>query len=638
MSSWFITSPNMPKIPFIAIDRVSVRLRTDGRFGEEDFTQAPQIYSEKYPHRILIPARPSESSAESAMWWTPKQDNFERISRSSYTNLGRLRSSRLDMIDAITWNLRKRVFAMIARDPGKDWTVLEALVAHMRYGVMRLQHNPYTFQELVMDVAQTQRLYHDARSLCDYVQQDWSKKLNSLGPVAIPTRDDVMGAWSKDPTIVQQLHHAGIPVYFVRPLDAMGIDISASHPTAPCARANNIITEDWGLPARYSGLPGTASHAAVSSLNKYGDLEKYFYELDGRGDLQAVGERGDIHRTPALLPNVKTRSRKAKPIATGHSREVATTSLTVRDKWNELVGDFIPITIPHWSKAFKEVNKNDRAGIVAPKHFTGYRFPDPGMLVFSEVRREKNLFNWLLIRDASIRRLMHDIASDDGIPRGYSNELWRMILGVEFSDADKTAASTLTITAVPNSRNSAHADRRRAAIAIFGQPPDSHNQTEVQWRGHTVSWGSFFKHDPLLVQEVLWDVHQYSFQFDLIAQDRYLCPTLWSINARIRESLISEVVGCDSCFIVREKPTQSYGLGSGDDKERMQSYRSLDELMKPWPPTGGPAYSINDHLEYRDGVARRFCQAFSKAFGRPPILPKLVPVRNHLHCALAYKR
>ncbi|KAF7968768.1 hypothetical protein HWV62_29368 [Athelia sp. TMB] len=400
--------------------------------------------------------------------------------------------------------------------------------------------------------------------------------------------------------------------------------------------ADCIITEDWGLPARYSGTPGEESHAAASSLNKYGDLEKYFYELDGRGDLHPVGERGEIQGTPAAFHKVKSRSRKAKN--TDRSPEVAQALSTVRNKWHELVGDFIPLTIPHWSKAFKAINKDDRAVLVAPKHFTGYRFPDPGMLVFSEVRREKNLFNWLLIRDASVRRLMHDIASEDGVPRGYSNELWRMILGVEFSEADRTAASSSDVAKLPNSRNSAHADRRRAAIAIFGQPPDSHNHTEVQWRGHAVPWGSFFKHDPLLVQEVLWDVHQYSFQFDLIALDRYLCPTQWKTDAHIRECLISEVVGCDSCFIVRENPIRSYGLGSDDDKERMQSYRSLDELMKPWPPTGGPAYSIIDQLEYRDGVARRFCQAFSKAFGRPPILPKLVPLRNHLHCTLPYKR
>lgn len=315
-------------------------------------------------------------------------------------------------------------------------------------------------------------------------------------------------------------------------------------------------------------------------------------------------------------------------------------SSTVRDKWVEITGDYIPVTIPHWSKALRTVDRKEHSPNVAPKHCTGYRFPDPGMLVFSSARKERNLFNWLLIRDATIHRLMHDILSPPGIPRGFSNELWRMILGVEFTEIDKMAAARRDLSSdkLPSSRSSSHSERRAAAIAIFGKPPDGHNQQEVIWRGHTVAWNTFFKHDTLLVQEILWDVHQYSFQYDLIALDHYLCPGIWARDPISRQRLLAAAVGCDSCFTVIDEPGRSFGMASKNEAERAAAYQSLDEVMKSWPRTSGQQYTSDNIFLYRDAVARRYCQAFVKAFGRPPVLPKQVPERGNMRGALPYKR
>ena len=325
---------------------------------------------------------------------------------------------------------------------------------------------------------------------------------------------------------------------------------------------------------------------------------------------------------------------------TGASETSIPATRHTRDKWVEIAGDFVPETVPHWTSALGAIDRAERMSTVAPKHYTGYRFPDPGMLVFSEGRRERNLFNWLLIRDASVHRLMHNVTSEHGIPRGFSNELWRMILGAEFTDEDKMAAAskTMSMKNLPNARTSAHSDRRRAAIAIFGQPPDAHNHQEVVWRGHKVPWGTFFQHDPRLVQEVLWDVHQHSFQFDVVAIDQYLCPSLWKTGSTMRQKLISTALGCENCFIVGDVPHQDLGIASSDDERCMAAYHALSELMRPWPPTSGPPYTTDTPSAYKAAVARRFCQAFCKAFGRPPILPKLIPQGNSILSVFPYKR
>ena len=76
----------------------------------------------------------------------------------------------------------------------------------------------------------------------------------------------------------------------------------------------------------------------------------------------------------------------------------------------------MPPTVPHWNEALLAVDRADRQDNIAPKDYTGYRFPDPGMLIFSTLRREKNVFNWLLVRDATIRRVMIDVESPVVIP------------------------------------------------------------------------------------------------------------------------------------------------------------------------------------------------------------------------------
>ena len=312
---WIMTSPNTPWIPFFLADRASVRLRTDGRFGDEDFTLAPQIYCREYAHRILVRKFPGEDCVESVMWWTPQSDNFEQIPGSCYRELGRLRSNKLKTIDAMTWNLRNRVYALISRNPLAEFGSLESLVANMRFGVMRLKHSPYTFRELVLDVAQTQRLYLDALALCDYLEDDWEKRSQSLGPVPNCARPEFMGAWTADASVVQQLQRAGVPVYFVQLKSSVGHLTAEEHKQCFPKRDAHIVTADWDLPVLYSGLPGAHVHKAMSKLNDYGDLKKFFFDIDGIGTVRPVGYRGS--EIKHIEHKAKGRSRKNKNKSTG---------------------------------------------------------------------------------------------------------------------------------------------------------------------------------------------------------------------------------------------------------------------------------------------------------------------------------
>ncbi|KAF7967769.1 hypothetical protein HWV62_33177 [Athelia sp. TMB] len=334
-----------------------------------------------------------------------------------------------------------------------------------------------------MDVAQTQCLYLDALAMCDYVEDKWANILQSVGPVCEKPKSEYMGSWSTDPAVVQKLHHTGVPVYFVRSRPAVPPSSYDRVLQSTWRRDDRVITSDLGLPERYSGVPGRNQHLSASQINQYGDLDGYFFKLEDDNNVNAAGTRGKMSKPVVVSTSRRSRNRKR------HAQGAALTPPPpIRDKWVEICGDFMPDTIPFWSAAMLAVDRTDRQADVAPKEYTGYRFPDPGMLVFSTTRREKNLFNWLIVRDATIRRVMHDVESPVGVPRGFSNELWRMIIGVEFTDRDKHGANGRDIAPdnMPNPRSSSHSERRQAAIAIFGQPPDGHNLTTVRWRNYDV--------------------------------------------------------------------------------------------------------------------------------------------------------
>lgn len=58
------------------------------------------------------------------------------------------------------------------------------------------------------------------------------------------------------------------------------------------------------------------------------------------------------------------------------------------------------------------------------------------MLIFSEARRERNLFAWLVSRSANLRRLSSALCSEDGVPTGVSNEIWRVYLGTDVTERE----------------------------------------------------------------------------------------------------------------------------------------------------------------------------------------------------------
>ena len=115
-----------------------------------------------------------------------------------------------------------------------------------------------------------------------------------------------------------------------------------------------------------------------------------------------------------------------------------------------------------------------------------------------------------------------------------------------------------------------------------------------------------------LVKEVLWELSELNFRYELSALD---------VRQTGRERLteILEAVGNepDSIFQVSVGKVDM-GLVSTDLETRSKRLRSLHELMRDWKDR--VEVPAADHLE--STVASLYCQTFFDTFGRPPILPR----------------
>ena len=90
---------------------------------------------------------------------------------------------------------------------------LQWLRAAMRQACDRLLHFPSTYRDAISQVRETQRYYLMAEAFMLYHDHIISAMYGEPRSV----RKDLMGAFSTDPTAVQKLHAAGVPVWFVRP-------------------------------------------------------------------------------------------------------------------------------------------------------------------------------------------------------------------------------------------------------------------------------------------------------------------------------------------------------------------------------------------------------------------------------------
>ena len=286
-------------------------MRRDYRYGENDPFQWPQVFTREYDFLCAV-RRPTPRYG--SIWWAPDLlEDFHTVQGSAFTCLGRLEPSSFKPLDELVTQMVTLVQEHVAlKLPGRFYASLNCLCTSMTQARDRVRYFPCTFRDMCLQVREIQRGWLMCRAWIDF-----SLLMGADNP-AQTTRTAYMGAFTSEPSVVQNLSRASIPVWFIRP------DISVDRATleqvmVSTQQPDRLERRPWqsNAPIVFSGLSGCAHLAAICrSKHMYLDVSQspLLVRHDYRTQPDAAGSSqvGPMRTTNASSKRDRTSQVKAK--------------------------------------------------------------------------------------------------------------------------------------------------------------------------------------------------------------------------------------------------------------------------------------------------------------------------------------
>ncbi|KAI6032429.1 hypothetical protein EDC04DRAFT_2898259 [Pisolithus marmoratus] len=598
----WITSPNVDYVPqpFI-FEGARVELLRDGRMGHIDCFQWPQLHAERY-----------------WLWWniTQSVEDFV-LERGSAFKVGRIHVDKWKLLEIAYNRLDERAQDWMRKYPHYDGPLkVDAWLRSCRRCLLRLKQLPFTFRDTVILVTFCQRLCLDVFGMLEY--------LGTVLPAAtgsfIDAFDRWMGAFTTDPGICQHLFEIRIPVWLIWKPDRVPEDmrvLKEVEVTCP----DDIVTdsEDFevGQVLKWTGgwcYPGDARHlhtreGAVIGLEQFACPWPEPSAQSSSGATASMpaststaasnlGSSSSVNSNTGAIRVDRPRER-TRPYPPTGSRPRAKPSVTPNaELWEDFDDPAIPPAISAWYAALKDVNKDAKMGS-SRRTEDSLLFPSPSPVCEGRVFRSQAETHPPLP------------------PRS-----WRDFLNTIPEQISSTFSG----------------DRLREAAKLFGPAliRVQHDiPSQVQFRDISISLADLASIDQLMKSKVLWDLYEHNFRFELVALTRVLMPAL-SLNQesewldRVRQVFPgdSELTMCAEPF-----PSENQGLGSSDLQSKRKYVERLRGLLALWP--GFPSDLVEPLLPSASSarvwaverkLAAFYIQLFFDNFGRPPILPRFIPV------------
>jgi len=220
--NFVVTSPN--QVLIWKTPQETVYLRSDCRYGPHDPTLLPQPYVSEYPYLGSIPSKPMDDNDPlSIMWWNPTRGDFLSSTGGVIDGIGKLRRARYDYFLEMTKHLEERIRSYCANNANNErrssfYNILHLLERDLLNASSRLDSLPMSFNQMVFQVTEFQRCYLETRGLLDYLEVYWPRMVGKLE--AATTVAKCVGATTSNPHVVQEFFTAGLPVWFIRPLQS----------------------------------------------------------------------------------------------------------------------------------------------------------------------------------------------------------------------------------------------------------------------------------------------------------------------------------------------------------------------------------------------------------------------------------
>jgi hypothetical protein len=251
----------MTWVPNVKLRPFSLRANKDGRFGRYDPTLFPQITPSDFCWFAAVRVRPKDPlDPLQELWWDVSETDFTLDSSSVFCNIGKLSPHRIKRFQDLQTQLSARVKYQHEKMGFNVLVNAEDVV--LKHTVTRLQMVSSTFKDTVGQVSEFQRNYLLLLALLDY-REIFEPRFTILvdgAPKAFPVDHTRMGIVTTQPTTVQYMFYAGIPVWYLCSAAALKTTLPYSVPEGIDDRVTLV---DWmegdevrPFPTIYTGNPG----------------------------------------------------------------------------------------------------------------------------------------------------------------------------------------------------------------------------------------------------------------------------------------------------------------------------------------------------------------------------------------------
>ena len=614
-------------------------MRRDCRYGTVDPIQWPQGYSPSYEYLCAVRRRVSAPDSLAPLWWDPQQTDFKMIKGSAFKVLGIFKHGAIEPLERLVRALSETVRA---RQSPVDQRLLWLELA-MRHAYERLRRFPCTYRDAVTQLRETQRYCLMAHAFLDF----YDKVVPAMLEDPRPVRREYMGAFTTDPGVVQKLHAAGIPVWWIRSDvsllgDSLKNVVSPDPPTlvsmelgpgqghvlfsglsgprhlAATARGGHTYQDVSTAPLLAIHEDGGYSGPISQKLYKGGFSGAPISSFAGVSSAAGPSRLAPSHRGHATTPcefwvrlwlySLIDRPPDARP--TAHPSQIRG-----RNKFEPFAHEWVTPVVDSWKWALSTVDLSTPAR--PGSEIWGRWLPEPATLLGSAnvERRDRYIINWLRIRPAWLYLLRHRSARVTGVP----TQWWRDVL----NGNPPTGANTET-----------HRARRWTNIrSVFGQVLEDSQYDDddayTRWHGFHLRR---VKNE--LCPGILWELAELGFRYELMALDRLEVRYLDEPHREVeRDELLSSVFLDGDIYGVADLPREPRGLCHPDPHRRVGRLEALRRVLRRWrdfPPdlVDQPILAttaVSQVVEVERWMVHYYVHMFFARAGRAPAVPHMLP-------------
>ncbi|KAK0481143.1 hypothetical protein EDD18DRAFT_1363245 [Armillaria luteobubalina] len=611
----FITSPNCPLLfdPPLGVNR-EMWMRNDYRYGEDDPLSWPQPYCASRPYlSCLRLCERTQSDPDLPLFQLPIRADFLELDTSSLIRGPGLWAA--DCRSAFEHRCRVILGRSMNFARGDDASTaganqLEQLKVYAGMFLERLKALPMTFPRLCLCVAETQRLVLEVEAISTFFSTI-RPRFAACVTTPTPKADmDLVGCFTTDIGVAQQLHRAGVPVWLLRPLDDVAhtrIDKVVEMSTA--SGRVHLGTCPLRLPSVYVGSGGDeAKYNAFDHFTRsHLGPPRVFVWTSGQLRSEPSRTRGkqNISAQGVFSPyNQANRSRK------GHLKPGPA------NQFEMITHALLPEIRPPWRDALLGVNV-DKGRVNVPAAPFAFPRPDLFVTISDSAKRMSVLSTWLRLRPGLLAMQTSSYCTGK-----FSHQMWRAILSYDWvgkSDVHDRVRGKET--------------HRRDLVAtiLVGCLDEMSIQEGVSvdatWRGKSMP-----HLDVPDVHEILWELSELGFRLEFLSVDSHL--RIIENDSALRKHK-RHLGHCfpqgryDRCWIV-ELGEAHRGLAESSWMRRAPYVCSLRRVMSTW--RNSPQSVRDEKGRYTEemltslqrDMALFYSESFYLAFGQAPTLPRVL--------------